>query len=93
MDTTEARAILAEQLARYRTNSYARLRDLIDSQDVLEIRGPSGAVYQLEIEAVWDERPEGNLRVIGSIDDRGVRALVPITDDFILAPNGSFIGE
>jgi hypothetical protein len=28
-----------------------------------------------------------------SVDDRGWSAFVPLTDDFIIAPTGEFIGE
>jgi hypothetical protein len=31
--------------------------------------------------------------MVGAIDDYGWRAFVPLTDDFIMAPNGSFVGE
>ena len=27
------------------------------------------------------------------VDDGGLRAFVPLTEDFIMAPDGSFIGE
>jgi len=34
------------------------------------------------------------LRVLGAIDDgRGFRANVPLTDDFLVAPDGSSVGE
>jgi hypothetical protein len=35
----------------------------------------------------------GPLRVLGSIDDGGWRALSPLCDDFVLAPDGRFVGE
>jgi hypothetical protein len=31
--------------------------------------------------------------ILGSIDDGGWRALRPLCDDFILAPDGRFVGE
>jgi hypothetical protein len=30
---------------------------------------------------------------MGAIDDGGVRALMPLGESFILAPDGSFVGE
>jgi len=93
MDSQEARTIVAKELQRYRAMTYQELQRLLKEQDLLEVRGPSGASYQLEVEAIWDDRPGGNLRVFGHIDDRGLRALAPLTEDFIIAPNGSFIGE
>jgi hypothetical protein len=41
----------------------------------------------------WDGREEENLRVIAAIDDGGWRALSPLSEDFIVAPDGSFVGE
>ena len=38
-------------------------------------------------------RPGGNVRVIGSIDDGGWRAFVPLSDSFIKAADGRFVGE
>jgi hypothetical protein len=73
--------------------SYQTLQRLLMEQDCLEVRGPSGASYQIEVEAVWDDKAGGNLRVRVHIDDRGLRAFAPLTDDFIVAPNGSFVGE
>jgi len=93
MDSQEARTIVAKELQRYRAMTYQELQRLLKEQDLLEVRGPSGASYQLEVEAIWDDRPGGNLRVFGHIDDRGLRALAPLTEDFIIAPNGSFVGE
>ncbi len=54
---------------------------------------PSGRTYQLEIEAVWDDRREKHLRVWVLVDDGGWRASLPLSRDFIVAPDGSFIGE
>ena len=55
--------------------------------------GTSGTVYQLEIQAVWDGRKGGDLRVMGSIDDKGWRAFAPLISDFIVRPDGTFVGE
>lgn len=93
MDTQEAQTLLVDALAPYRGRSYVELQTLLTSQDVLELVGPSGKRYQLEVEAVWDDGEGGALRVLAHIDDGGVRALAPLTADFIVAPNGRFIGE
>jgi hypothetical protein len=45
--------------------------------------GKSGAEYQIEIQVFWDDRINGDLRVIGSIDDGKLRAFFPLTLDFI----------
>ena len=94
MDSIEARAILTAELARYRAQSYVELQRLLGDIDVLEVRGGSGTVYQIEIEAIWDGRPFGDLMVMGGIDDGTLRgAFSPLGDSFIIRPDGSFVGE
>jgi hypothetical protein len=71
MNTQEARQLIEEQLARYRTLGYTALLRLLDEQDTFELDGASGTKYQVEIDAVWDDRKGGDLRVVGCIDDGG----------------------
>jgi hypothetical protein len=93
MDNIEAKQILSAHINQLRNMSYAELCHLIGKTDSREQVGDSGTMYQLEIQAWWDDRSEQNLRVTVSIDDGGWRAFVPLTDDFIIAPDGSFVGE
>ena len=94
MDGVEARLLLGERLATYRAKSYEQLRELIHrGGETFEVRGPSGSPYQVEICAVWDDKAGGEVRVIGAIDDGGIRAFAPLTDSFIMTPDGSFVGE
>ena len=93
MNKAEALPLLEANLQAWRQRSYAELASLIGSQTCTELVGASGATYQVEIEAFWDAKPAGDIRVVGSIDDSGFRAFVPLTADFILAPDGHFVGE
>jgi hypothetical protein len=95
MNTTEARSLLNAEMENYRTKTYGELVALIGNGQNAEVVGPSGVRYNLEIQAFWDDprKPNENLRVIGTIDDGGLRALAPISDDFIIARNGAFVGE
>ena len=93
MDNAEAAALLKDDLEGYRLRSYADLVTLLGKPQVAELRGASGATYQLEVKVHWDDRPGGVLRVLGTIDDGGWRALKPLCDDFLLAPDGRFVGE
>jgi hypothetical protein len=90
MDKIEARKILAEQLTRYKARSYSELARLVAARqvDAFEATGEGGTVYQLEIQCFWDDRADGDIRVMGSIDDGGWRAFVPITDGFMMTPEG-----
>jgi hypothetical protein len=93
MDNVEAISILRDYLRMYRQHSYGDLVELVGTREVAELGGPSGAVYQIEVAVHWDHRPGGAIRVLGAVDDGGWRAVVPLTDDFILAPDGTFIGK
>lgn len=94
MNEAEARLILNQELERYRSRSYQELVKLIDQSRTDQRTSPSGTIYQVEIEVFWDGGPGGDLRVGGSIDDGSLRyASSPLCDDFIMAPDGSFIGE
>jgi hypothetical protein len=56
-------------------------------------RGASGTAYQVQTRAYWDAGPQGNIRVVVSIDDGGWRFGWPMNDSFILSPQESFVGE
>jgi hypothetical protein len=95
MDAEEARAVLAERLGRYRSRSYAEVAAWVREHrtDTSEAVAPSGKRYQIAVQFFWDDKPSGDVRVSGSIDDGGIRAFVPLTDSFILSPEGKFVGE
>lgn len=93
MDKVEAREILGGEVARLRGQSYSQLNALNGDSRHIDIAGPSRTEYQVEIQAWWDDRKRQNLRVMVSIDDGGLRAIVPLRESFIIAPDGSFVGE
>ena len=94
MNEQEARELLEAEIHRLKALGYERLRAL--EAGAHEVTGQSGTVYTVETQA-WDDnpkRPDGNLRVNASIDDgRGLRAFVPLSDSFIIAPDGTFVGK
>jgi hypothetical protein len=95
MDKNEARALLTQQLMPYRRRSYDDLVNLEGTHSVIALCGPSGADYQIEIEVMWESpREKVNILVMGTIDDgRLPGALLPLCDSFLLAPDGTFVGE
>jgi hypothetical protein len=93
MGKYEAKQVLAKALETYRQRSYQELQYLLETQDTAEVTTDTGKLYQLEFQAVWDDREEGDLRIIGSIDDGGWRAYMPLTDSFIISPTGEFVDE
>lgn len=94
MDRREAETILAAELAQLRTETYeALVGRLLEKQETAERVGASGTRYQVEVQAFWDDKVNGDLRVIASIDDGGWRAFVPLTDSFIRSSDGGFVDE
>src|SRR5262249_24033402 len=86
MDREEARAILNAHLATFRRRSYADLIGLMGDIHVVEMFGPSGEEYQIEVEVIWESlREKTNLLVLGLIDNgRFLSALMPVNDSFIV---------
>ncbi len=84
----EAKQLLSEVLATEGVKPYSELKELVALEHVetFEIVGRSGTKYQVEIQYFWDDRPEGTIRIMASIDDGGLRAFVPITDSELVSP-------
>lgn len=95
MDELEAAEVAEARLRELRAVGYRRLvEQWLDQPRSEYATSRSGRRYQLEIEAVWDSKPEGGLRVWVLVDDGTPATLQrPLTRDFILRPDGSFVGE
>ncbi|MCM2326951.1 MAG: hypothetical protein NDI88_03580 [Lysobacter sp.] len=93
MDTVAAQKVLNEWLARLRAVPYPELASRVGSVTTDEVARDSERSWQLEVEVSWDDEPDGNVRVMVSIDDGGLRAFVPMSEDFIKSPSGEFVGE
>jgi hypothetical protein len=89
----DAHELLSRRIAELRPLPYRDLLSLLGNPQLTEAIGPSGALYAIEAETLWDDRPAGNLRVIVSIDDGGWSAFSPMTSDFIKGPDDRFVGE
>jgi len=77
MNRQEAKEIASKNLEAYRNRPYAELTKLIKAKPIiLQVRGASSVLYNLEIEAFWDDKANGNIRVKCSIDD-GMEFLFP----------------
>jgi len=92
MDEDTARSILSAALQEYRGTPYQGLAGIVGQLDVREVRAPDGTRYQLEFQVLWDGKTGGAVRVLGAIDDGGLRAFRPLTLDFIRNPDGSYSG-
>ena len=95
MNKDEAQSILSQCLRSYRSLSREELAVRVSEGrvDTKEVVSSSGTKYQIEAQFVWDAKPNGDVRVIISVDDGGISALVPITDSFIRGSDGRFVGE
>lgn len=93
MDTNEANAVLAEWFEPWRAQPYAALVARIGGDPLTAQVARGTRIYQLELECYWDGSPGGDVRVLGSIDDGGLRAFVPVTLDFIRSHDERFVGE
>ncbi len=94
MNKHEARTLLAEKLNEYRNLSYSDLVAKMDDDDCVTVVGQSGTEYQIEVQLFWDSKPDGDIRVLGGIDDgRFLAALAPLCDSFSVSPAGEVVGE
>jgi hypothetical protein len=95
MDKQEAGQVLAAQLQPFRAKPYAELARMIGQEPVdVEVTGPTGCRYRIEIQAFWDAKKKGNIRILGAIDDGSWRwTVAPLCDDFIKTPQDTFVGE
>lgn len=91
----EARRLIEEEVAKLRRLSYDELWRFQETV-VKEVRGPSGYEYSMEIEAWGDQKRKRTLRVLVSVHawwGRGTVQPQELMEDFIMAPDGSFVGE
>jgi hypothetical protein len=95
MDRAEAAAVADGAIRRLRALTYeALVKRLLGEVEVEEVTGASGTRYQVEIEGFWADGRPGNLLVLVGVDDGGFRAAFsPLNRTFIIARDGSFVGE
>jgi hypothetical protein len=93
MKHTIARKLLKDELESLKTRPYSFFAQSVNRTTHKKIIGQDGANYQIEIEVFWDNRRGGDIRVLGSVDDGQSRAVGPVTEDFIITPAGTFLGE
>ena len=91
MNEQVAYALIDAELRRLQQLSYSDLTALMGEVETKELVGEDGKTYQLEIEAFWDSKKGGDVRLIVAADDGGWRAFKPLTGDFIMRPDGSLV--
>ena len=89
MNNDEAKTIASLEGRRLRALPYSELREtLLDQRVDSEVVGRSGERYHLQVEAFFDDAESGDLRVVVSIDDGGLRTVWPVTDSFTVTADG-----
>ncbi|SRR6266536_2041012 len=96
----EAQKILREVVDKYRHLSYKDLARWVSNKrvEVIEHDSPDGKTYQIELQAMWDDKKSGDIRFWGSIDPPHTRwwhrIIQPtINYSFIMRRDGSFVDE
>jgi hypothetical protein len=87
------KSVLADELDKFKELSYQELRNKVGRPETLQ-SGKTGDedFYQLEIEFFFDDpREKKDIRVLGLIDDGGLRSFSPISDSFIMTPDGKLL--
>ena len=76
------------QLARFGRSSYAELASLVKTEHIKTYDLPTadGIGCHIEVQFVWDFRPAGVIRILGSIygNDSFLRAFVPFTRSLLV---------
>ncbi len=95
MNKKEAKQIIQNELEQFRNKPYSELVQMINAEPIdYERIGPNDQKYGIEIQAFWDGKKDGDIRVIGAIDDGSRwRLFHPLTEDFIKTPDNEFIDE
>ncbi len=89
----EARKVVEKELSGYRKLSYEELLKKFDEPEGCEVKTENGDAYQIEIEVFFDDFKEQSIRVMGSASYSAWTDFSPICSSFIMAKDGSFIGE
>jgi hypothetical protein len=94
-DEIEARAWVATEILKLRDLSYGELAAREGDAEHRQMSRAGGKPLILETQIFWDDADEKNLRVVVDVWDPARRISFGsiARDDFIRAPDGSFIGE
>lgn len=93
MDKIEAEQLAEMELESYRSLKYEAIATKLGTQDCFERETEDGNKYSVEVDFFYDDAEEGNIRVIAMISNSLWTSISPFSSDFIVAPDGSFIGE
>lgn len=82
----EAGRELARLVHEHQGRDWAWWSSHVAEQKQVEFSAASGRWYQATVQAMWDDRPGGAIRVFVSIDDGGRSAFRPMTASLLIEP-------
>jgi hypothetical protein len=90
----EAAAWVAAEIARLRTLNYDALLALKDHPEHRPMETADGRTLVMETQVAFDDKERENVRVLVDAWDASKRVSGSVAkDEFIRAPDGSFVGE
>ena len=93
-DEVESREWVETHINRLRSMSYVELLEFLDVPTHYRVESRTGRVLMGESQVFWDRGEEGPLRIMVDICEPKPGVVSSIaSDDFIRAPDGSFIDE
>ena len=93
MDKNEAWSIVEKELKFYRAMSYEEIARKIGNAESYERVSDKGEPYQIEVDFFYDGFEEKDIRVVGMVSYSLWTDFSPVSKDFIIAPDGTFVGE
>ena len=93
MNKAEARAIAERDLEFYRAMPYEEIANRIGAAESFERVSRQGEPYQIEFDFFYDAAEKQNIRVVGMVSYSLWTDFSPVSEDFIIAPDGTFISE
>ena len=85
--------VLAERLSTVRSYLGGRIQTGGPESEHREVKSPSGVIYDIETEILWDDRQHTNVRLIVNVAELHPQDVCCCSDSLILTPDGSFIGD
>ena len=92
-NANEAKATLRAHMETYRRRTYGEMVALLKKPEVTRLRTPGGSEYEVKVDVHWEDQPGGSIWVTGSINDYGWCAGQDIHEIFVLAPDGTIVGD
>ncbi len=96
MNIEEAEGVLGVELERLMKESYDNLKKVMGGASrvqTFDIEGPSGVEYDVEVEAVWVDKEDGDILVNVAVFDKGWTSMVPVGGSFIITTEDEVLGK